>query len=220
MDIAGSLESLRKSLPARVKIVAVSKTHTVAAIRQAYDAGQRIFGENRVQELETKRTQLPLDIQWHFIGHLQSNKVRYIAPFISLIHSIDSLSLLSEVNREAMKNNRVIDCLLEFYIATEESKFGFDLAEVTGLLESDQYSAMKNIRITGVMGMGSFTDDTSLTKQEFSTLAGYYQHLKTTRFAEDPAFSELSMGMSGDYPIAIEAGSTMVRIGSAIFGSR
>ena len=207
-------------MPARVKIVAVSKTHTVAAIRQAYDAGQRIFGENRVQELETKRTQLPLDIQWHFIGHLQSNKVRYIAPFISLIHSIDSLSLLSEVNREAMKNNRVIDCLLEFYIATEESKFGFDLAEVTGLLESDKYSAMKNIRITGVMGMGSFTDDTSLTKKEFRTLAGYYQHLKTTRFAEDPAFSELSMGMSGDYPIAIEAGSTMVRIGSAIFGSR
>ena len=220
LNIAENLRRFQTSLPANVKMVVVSKTEPVEAIRQAYEAGQRVFGENRVRELLTKQTQLPSDIEWHFIGHLQTNKVRYIAPFIRLIHSIDSLNLLSEINKEALKNDRIIDCLLQFYIATEETKFGFDIEEVVGILGSDRFKSMENIRITGVMGMGSFTDDTTLIRQEFKTLSEYFQLLKSRYFKQDNGFRELSMGMSGDYPIAIEEGSTMIRIGSAIFGDR
>ena len=220
MNIAENLERLRKSLPGNVTLVAVSKTKPVAAVMEAYRAGQRIFGENKAQELVTRHAQLPADVEWHFIGHLQTNKVRYIAPFISLIHSIDSLGLLAEVNREALKHNRVIDCLLQFYIATEETKFGFTLEEARSVLDSEIHKNLKNIRITGVMGMSSFTDNEALVRNEFRTLAGYFQLIRSEYFSKADSFRELSMGMSGDYPIAIAEGSTMVRIGTAIFGDR
>jgi pyridoxal phosphate enzyme (YggS family) len=211
---------LRSSVPGNVRIVAVSKTHPASAIMQAYEAGQRIFGENRVQELTAKHAGLPADIEWHFIGHLQSNKVRYIAPFVRLIHSIDSLALLRELNKEALKNNRVIDCLLQFYIATEETKFGLLMAEATAILDSEAYMAMKNIRITGVMGMSSFSDNTDLVRREFRTLHDYFMALKSSHFRDSEVFHEISMGMSGDYHIAIDEGSTMIRIGTTIFGNR
>ena len=187
---------------------------------EAYLAGQRIFGENKVQELVAKQPRLPADSEWHFIGHLQTNKVRYIASFIRLIHSIDSISLLREVNREAQKNNRVIDCLLQFYIATEETKFGLSLEESRTILEDDSYKNMQNIRLAGVMGMSSFTEDEALIRSEFKTLKSYYLLIKSLYFKHDDHFCELSMGMSGDYRIAIEEGSTMIRIGTTIFGNR
>jgi len=220
VTITESLLRLQLSIPEHVRIVAVSKTKPVSAIMEAYAAGQRVFGENKAQELVTKHAQLPVDIEWHFIGHLQSNKVRYIAPFISLIHSIDSLSLLQEVNREALKNNRVIGCLLQLYIATEETKFGLSFEEAKSLLGDGTIQELKNIRITGVMGMSSFTSDTALIRSEFKTLHTWFNLLKDQFFSLDMNFRELSMGMSEDYPIAVEEGSTMVRIGTTLFGNR
>jgi PLP dependent protein len=220
VNISESIKALRSLVPENVRIVAVSKTRPVSEIMEAYSAGLRIFGENRVQEIVAKQPLVPAVVEWHFIGHLQTNKVRYIAPFIGLIHSVDSLNLLSEINREAAKNNRVIDCLLQFHIATEETKFGLSVEEAEGILGSEKYRDMHNIRITGVMGMSSFTDDTGLVRREFRTLKGYYLALKSRYFPDSGAFRELSMGMSGDFTIAVEEGSTIVRIGTTIFGNR
>ncbi|MCX6305577.1 MAG: YggS family pyridoxal phosphate-dependent enzyme [Bacteroidetes bacterium] len=220
MSIAGNILLLRKNIPANVTMVTVSKMQPVPAMLEAYQAGQKIFGENKVQELAAKQLQIPGDVEWHFIGHLQTNKVKYIASFISLIHSIDSINLLKEVNKEAAKNKRTIDCLLQFHIATEETKFGLDIAEAMKLLESDSYKALENTRITGVMGMSSFSDDTALVRREFRSLHAYYLTLKNNYFSHQDSFNVVSMGMSGDYIIAIEEGSTMVRIGTSIFGER
>ena len=199
------------------KLIAVSKNHSTAEILELYKDGQRAFGENRVQELVGKYEDLPKDIEWHAIGHLQTNKVKYIAPFISMIHSIDSLRLLVEVDKEARKNNRVIDCLLQFHIADEESKFGFELSEVSNILTKDIYLGMENIRIVGVMGMATFTEDDEQIRSEFSYLKDIFDTLKSRFFSQKPEFKEISMGMSGDYRIAVEEGSTMVRIGSLLF---
>jgi hypothetical protein len=190
------------------------------ALQDAYHAGQRIFGENKVQELVMKQAQLPSDIEWHFIGHLQTNKVKYLAPFISLIHGIDSLNLLKEVDKEAGKCNRVIHCLLQFHIATEETKFGLNPDDAREILESEEFQAMKNILISGVMGMSSFSDDLNLVREEFKHLQSIFQRIKSLYFKEQDAFRVISMGMSGDYKIAIEEGSNMVRIGTSIFGER
>ncbi len=218
--IVEQLNSIVKQLPETVKLIAVSKTKPTQIIQQVYDAGQRVFGENKAQELNEKYNSLPKDIEWHFIGHLQTNKVKYIAPFVSMIHSIDSLKLLLEVNKQGIKNNRIINCLLQFYIAEEETKFGLDLQEAKEILLSEDFLKMKNVQICGVMGMATFTEDKIQIHKEFSHLSSIYQTLKTEFFQEAPFFSEISMGMTDDYPIAIEEGSTMVRIGSAIFGKR
>lgn len=218
--IQDNLHKIQAQMAPGVQLIAVSKTKPVEDLQQAYDAGQRIFGENKALEMRDKHQVLPADIQWHFIGHLQTNKIKYIAPFVSLIHSIDSLNLLIAVNKEAVKNNRVIDCLLQFHIATEETKFGLDMAEAEALLSSPEFAQLHNIRIVGVMGMATNTDDKNLIRSEFSTLKQYHTRLADTFFAGHPEFKEISMGMSGDYPIAIEEGSTLVRVGSAIFGAR
>ena len=218
--IAEALNRLRAAIPQGVALVAVSKFHPVERLQEAYDAGQRIFAESRPQELAAKVPQLPADIEWHFIGHLQTNKVKYIAPYVSLIHSIDSLDLLKEVNKQAVKNNRVIPCLLQFHIADEETKFGFSLEECTAMLGSPDYQELKNVKIHGVMGMATFTDDQEQVRREFQHLHQIFQELKSIYFAQNPDFKEISMGMSEDYPIAVEEGSTLVRIGSAIFGPR
>lgn len=218
--IAKELELIKGSIPGSVTPVAVSKTKPLELLKEAYAAGQRHFGENRVQELEEKYNALPKDICWHMIGHLQSKKVKTIAPFVHLIHGVDSFKLLTEINKQALKNNRTIDCLLQFHIAQEETKFGFDLEEALEMLGSDEFAGLKNIRLVGIMGMATFTDDTDQIRTEFKTLASYFDQLKSTHYSDDPSFKEISMGMSGDYAIAIEEGSTMVRIGSAIFGGR
>ena len=189
----------------------------VEQIEMLYRAGQRVFGENRPQEMKTKHEALPKDIEWHFIGHLQSNKIKYIAPFVSLIHSIDSFSLLQEVNRHAEKNNRIIPCLLQFFIAQEATKHGLAWEECKEMLENPLFSNLKNVKVTGVMGMATFTDDKTLIREEFKKLHKYFTLLKTQYLSNDPDFKEISMGMSDDYEIAIEEGSTIVRIGSAIF---
>lgn len=220
MSIAENLVRIKQDLPGDVCLVAVSKTKPVSALLQAYQVNQRIFGENKVQELCTKQAELPQDIQWHFIGHLQTNKVKQIAPFVSLIHSVDSLKLLRELNKEALKNNRIIHCLLEFHIATEESKFGLDYIEASAILDSAEYLKMENISIDGVMGMASFTDDLNLIHLEFRSLKHIFDKLKKAYFTQQDHFREISMGMSEDYQIAIREGSTMVRIGSSIFGTR
>ncbi len=207
-------------LPAHVRLIAVSKFQAVEALLEAYQAGQRDFGENKAQECSGKAPQLPDDVRWHFIGHLQTNKVKYIAPFVTLIHSIDSLKLLIEVNKEAQKNGRVIDCLLQFHIALEETKFGLSLEEAIELLNSTEYKELQNIRIIGVMGMASFIDDMNKVRAEFAQLKSSFDFLKNNFFIEHKEFCELSMGMSHDYQIAIEEGSTMVRVGTAIFGER
>lgn len=218
--IAETILTLKKSLPDNVQLIAVSKTKPVEAIIQAYQAGQRAFGENKVQELVDKYAVLPKDIEWHLIGHLQTNKVKYIAPFVHLIHAVDSLKLLKEINKEAQKNNRVISCLLQFHIANEETKFGLSFEEATELLESTEFIEMEHISIVGVMGMASFVENEELIIDEFRTLYNYFHILKSHHFKFNPAFCEISMGMSGDYQLAIEEGSTMVRIGSSIFGGR
>lgn len=206
--------------PKNVTLVAVSKTKPNEAILEMYHEGQRVFGENRVQELTDKYEALPKDIQWHAIGHLQTNKVKYIAPFITMIHSIDSLKLLKEVNKRAKQNDRIIDCLLQMHIAEEDTKFGLDKQEVTELLESETYQNFENIRIVGVMGMATFTDDNQQVRQEFKNLKSIFDDLKLSYFNNSDSFKEISMGMSGDYELAIEEGSTMVRIGSLLFGKR
>jgi len=218
--IIDNLKELRKNIPQHVTLVAVSKTYPPEIIMEAYQAGQRAFGENRVQELIEKQAVLPKDIEWHLIGHLQSNKIKFIAPFIKLIHSIDSLKLLINTDKEAKKNNRIIDCLLQFHIGEELTKFGLDIQKAETLLKSTEYQTLKNIRIVGVMGMATFTDNQQQIRAEFQHLHTIFQHLKSKYFTDCPFFKEISMGMSDDYPIAIEEGSTIVRIGSAIFGQR
>jgi len=218
--IKENLINIKNSIPANVTLVAVSKTKPNELIKEAYSSGQRIFGENKAQELKNKAEVLPKDIEWHFIGHLQSNKVKYIAPYASLVHSIDSLKLLIEVNKQALKNNRIIDCLLQFHIATEESKFGLSLEEVDKLLTSNEFSSLKNIRIVGVMGMASFINSEEQVRSEFARLNQIFIELKNSFFKQSKTFKTISMGMSGDFKIAIEEGSTMVRVGSAIFGIR
>ncbi len=213
-------DEIRASLPAGVRLVAVSKFKPAEDISALYQHGQRVFGENHAQEMKAKHEILPQDIEWHFIGHLQTNKVKYIAPYVSLIHSIDSLDLLKEVNKHAVKNDRVIPCLLQFHIADEETKFGFTFEECAAMLNSSEYRELKNVKIHGVMGMATFTDDQEQVRGEFRRLHQIFQDLKIQYFAQDPDFKEISMGMSEDYPIAIEEGSTLIRIGSAIFGPR
>jgi len=214
------LDAILKDIPLDVRLVAVSKTKPIADILEIYKKGQRIFGENKVQELVDKFPVLPKDIQWHFIGHLQRNKVKFIVPFVHLIHSVDSARLLAEINKQAKKVDRVVNCLLQFHIAEEETKFGLDLNEAKSLFESSEYMEMQNIKLCGVMGMGTFINDTSITHREFQSLKNIFDELKNKYFQNDPDFKEISMGMSGDYKIAIEEGSTLVRIGSALFGSR
>ncbi len=220
MSIATNLQKVLATLPFGVRLVAVSKTHTVEEIKIAYASGQRLFGENKAQELSAKCSLLPPDIEWHFIGHLQTNKVKYIAPFVSVIHSIDSLKLLMAINKEAAKNSRIIEGLLQFHIAGEETKFGMNLDEAIGLLESEERNSCHNVRLTGVMGMATFTDDSVQVSQEFQQLKAIYDSLKSRYFFGDSAFREISMGMSDDYPLAIAHGSTLVRVGSSIFGER
>ena len=216
--IKENLERIRATVPTGTRLVAVSKTKPVEDLRAAYEAGQRVFGENKALEMRDKHEVLPKDIEWHFIGHLQSNKIKYIVPFVSLIHSIDSLPLLQAVEKEAAKHGRVVDSLLQFHIATEETKFGLNLAEAEELLS--HRAEMPHVRLVGVMGMATNTDDQALIRSEFRTLKGVFDLLKGRYFADRPEFCEISMGMSGDYPIAIEEGSTLVRVGSSIFGAR
>lgn len=218
--IKENLNKVRATVPNDVTLIAVSKTKPVTDLQEAYDAGQRIFGENKALEMRDKHQELPKDIQWHFIGHLQTNKIKYIAPFVCLIHSIDSISLLEAVNKEAVKNNRVIDCLLQFHIAKEETKFGLDIEEAEEMLKSDSYKNLNNINIIGVMGMATFTDDVNQIRNEFKSLKNIFNILKERYFQDKESFKEISMGMSDDYPIAIEEGATMVRVGSKIFGAR
>jgi PLP dependent protein len=220
MSIADHIHSLTKEFPSGVRLVAVSKTQPLEKILEAYQAGQRIFGENRVQELIDKHDKVPADVEWHMIGHLQTNKVRFIVPFVSMIHGVDSLKLLKEIDKESGKINRKIPCLLQFHIAEEESKFGLSEDEAVLLLESEEYKEMKNISIQGVMGMSTFTDDHVQVRREFRQLKNYFTFLREKYFKDKPDFRELSMGMSGDYQVAIEEGSTLVRIGSFIFGYR
>lgn len=219
-SIRENIEFFKGQLPPSTSIIAISKTKPIQAIREAYDAGQRKFGENKAQELVNKRSELPADIEWHFIGHLQTNKVKLIAPFIGMIHSVDSLKLLEEINKEALKNSRTISCLLQFHIATEETKFGLDSREATEMLSSPAFGQLDNISICGVMGMASLTEDETLIRTEFRNLRTAFTHLKNAFFSTNDAFRELSMGMTGDYAIAVEEGSTMVRLGTAIFGER
>jgi pyridoxal phosphate enzyme (YggS family) len=218
--IKDNLIETLKTIPEHVQLVAVSKTKPNEDLMEAYHAGQRVFGENKVQELTTKYEELPKDIQWHMIGHLQRNKVKYIAPFVSMIHAVDSVRLLKEINKQAKKNNCIIDCLLQFHIAEESTKFGLDLAEAKELLSSDEFKAMENISVCGIMGMATFTDNEEQVQREFSALKKIFNELKETFYKSKDSFKEISMGMSGDYEIAIEEGSTMVRIGSTIFGAR
>ena len=221
MSIAANISAIKKELGnSSVKLIAVSKTKPVESIQEAYDAGQRVFGENMVQELVEKHEKLPKDIEWHLIGHLQTNKVKYIAEFISLIHSVDSLKLLQEINKQALKHNRVIDCLLQLEIADEDTKYGMELPGAIELLRSEEFAELKNIRICGVMGIATLTDNPKVTAEEFYELNMFFKGLKDTFFRKDPAFKEISMGMSGDYKLAIEKGSTMIRLGSNIFGNR
>lgn len=220
MSIKNNLLEIRSTLPENVTLVAVSKTKPVPDLMEAYEAGQRIFGENKIQEMAHKFEQMPKDIEWHMIGHVQTNKVKYMAPFVSLIHGVDSMKLLAEINKQAAKNNRVINCLLQIHIAEEETKFGMDEEELTVVITSEEFSQMKNIKVTGLMGMATFTDDEFQIKKEFDHLKSIFDNLNKQPKTHNLAPETLSMGMSGDYTIAIASGSTMVRIGSSIFGHR
>lgn len=220
MDIQANLKEVLTSLPAQVKLVAVSKFHPNESIEQAYRAGQHIFGESKVQELTGKYETLPKDIEWHFIGHLQTNKVKYIAPYIAMIHAVDSYKLLAEIDKQAAKNGRVIPCLLEIHIAQEESKYGFTFQECREMLEAGEWKNLTHICIAGLMGMATFTEDETEIKREFDSLKQFFNEIKQNYFADRDTFREISMGMSHDYPLAIEAGSTLVRVGSKIFGER
>jgi len=219
MSIQSNLNEIKASLPAHVTLVAVSKTKPVSDLMKAYNAGQRIFGENKIQEMAGKYEEMPKDIQWHMIGHVQTNKVKYMASFVSLVHGVDSLKLLAEINKQAKKNDRVIDCLLQMHIAEEETKFGMDEKELNELLASDEFKQMENIKVTGLMGMATFSEDENQIKKEFTHLKTIFDSVSGLSTV-NCQLSTLSMGMSGDYNIAIECGSTMVRIGSSIFGSR
>ncbi len=219
MSITNNLLNIKSQLPNHVTLVAVSKTKPVADLMEAYHAGQRIFGENYVQELVEKHEILPKDVQWHFIGHLQSRKVKLIAPFVDLIHGVDSLKLLQEINKEGKKNNRVIDCLFQIFIAEEETKFGLDENELNEVLNSEEFKNLENIRIVGLMGMATFTDNKDQIKKEFQNLKTIFDKVSQLK-TENCQLKTISMGMSGDYQLAIECGSTMIRIGSSIFGNR
>jgi pyridoxal phosphate enzyme (YggS family) len=218
--IKAHLEEIRSSLPDSTVLIAVSKTHPIERIMEAYEAGQRDFGENKVQELVEKYEVLPKDIRWHMIGHLQSNKVKYIAPFVYLIHGVDSFNLLKEINKQGIKNERQIACLLQFHIAQEDTKFGLSLEEAKALLDGPEFYLLNHVRICGVMGMATFTENTAQIRKEFQSLHAIYQQLKSSYFSSNAEFKEISMGMSDDYPIAIEEGSTLIRVGSKIFGKR
>ena len=220
MGIQENLTDLLQQLPSGVKLVAVSKTKPVEIIKEALQTGHSIFGENKVQELIAKQEQLPVEIEWHYIGHLQRNKVKFIAPFVALIHAVDSIKLLGEINKQAIKNNRIIDCLLQFHIAEESTKFGLDFDEAIELIESEAYKSFNNVRITGVMGMATYTDRTEQVRNVFRRLKDYFDQLKKIYFSDTVYFKEISMGMSDDYQIAIEEGSTIIRVGTRIFGER
>ncbi|MEG1684613.1 MAG: YggS family pyridoxal phosphate-dependent enzyme [Bacteroides sp.] len=220
MDIKSNLLAIIEELPSNVRLVAVSKFHPKEAIEQAYKVGQRIFGENKVQEMTEKYEALPKDIKWHFIGHLQTNKIKYIAPYVDMIHGIDTYKLLCEINKQATKENRIIDCLLQIHIAREETKFGFSFEECRELLANEEWKSLANIRICGLMGMATNTDDSAQIENEFSSLSKFFKEIKELYFTDEPSFKELSIGMSHDYHQAIYAGSTLVRIGSKIFGER
>ena len=220
MDIQANLKEVLDQLPEGVRLVAVSKFHPNEAIEEAYKVGQRIFGESREQELSTKYETLPKDIEWHFIGHLQTNKVKYIAPYIAMIHAVDSYKLLAEIDKQAAKYNRVIPCLLEIHIAQEESKYGFTFDTCRQMLEEGGWKQLKHVCIAGVMGMGTNTDDEKEVEKEFRSLADFFRSLKQDYFSQTDSFKEISMGMSHDYHIAIKCGTTLVRVGSKIFGER
>jgi len=219
-EIAENISRLREMIPGDVTVVAVSKTKPVEAILEAYNTGQRIFGENRVQEMVDKQPVLPADIEWHMIGHLQRNKVKFIAPFVSMIHSADSLRLVNTINSEAARAGRIIKCLLQFHIALEETKFGLDLEEASGIITEYLNGDLKYVEICGVMGMATYTEDMERVRGEFRYLKQCFDRLKELYFKEDKRFDRISMGMSGDFPVAIEEGSNVIRIGSSIFGER
>lgn len=218
--IAENLKQVLSELPKEVRLVAVSKFHPNEAIEEAYRAGQRVFGESKVQEMTEKYESLPTDIEWHFIGHLQTNKIRFIVPYVALIHGVDSYKLLVEVNKQAAKIGKTVNCLLQLHIAREETKFGFSMEECREMLTSDEWKKLKNIRICGLMGMATNTDDTEQIKAEFCSLSNFFHEVKSTWFTNEVSFKELSMGMSHDYHEAIAAGSTLIRVGSKIFGER
>jgi pyridoxal phosphate enzyme (YggS family) len=221
MDIRNNIGFFRNQLAGKVcRLVAVSKTHPVEKIKEAYDAGQRIFGENKVQEMCAKQPLLPADIEWHLIGHLQTNKVKQIVPFVSLIHSVDSIKLLDEINKQGKKINQVTSCLLQVYIANEETKFGFDEKELIELIQSDKIKTFDFVKIAGLMGMATFTDNQEQVRKEFQTLKNLFDRIKEMKLSANIEMKELSIGMSQDYAIAVEEGSTLVRIGTAIFGGR
>lgn len=220
MKIKENLNNIKSQLPAHVTLVAVSKTKPVADLMEAYNAGQRIFGENKIQEMTEKWEQMPKDIEWHMIGHVQTNKVKFMAEYVSLIHGVDSMKLLQEINKQAKKHNRIIDCLLQIHIAEEETKFGLDEDELNYILTSDDFKSSENIKIVGLMGMATFTQNTAQIEKEFNHLKTLFDKLNTIPFTQNLKPNILSMGMSGDYQLAISCGSTMVRIGSSIFGNR
>ena len=220
MSVLRNIQEIRNHIPANVKLVCVSKFHPESAVLEAYEAGERIFGESRVQELLDKQPNLPADIHWHFIGHLQTNKIKYIVPFVDLIHGVDSLKVLKEIDKQAENAGRVVSCLLQVHIAQEETKFGFSAGELAEMLESDEFREMKNVEISGLMGMATLTDNSSQIRQEFRKLKVLRDEIKQLYFTLNNSFTELSMGMSDDYLIAIEEGSTMIRIGTSIFGVR
>tara|TARA_R110000868_G_scaffold411327_4_gene703154 strand:+ start:456 stop:1124 length:669 start_codon:yes stop_codon:yes gene_type:complete len=219
MTIKENLNNIKSTLPKHVTLVAVSKTKPVSDLMEAYTAGQRVFGENKIQEMAEKHENMPKDIEWHMIGHVQRNKVKYMAPFVSLIHGVDSFKLLKEINKQAKKHDRIIDCLLQIKIAEEDSKFGMAIKDASELIQSKNFSELKHIRITGVMGMATFTDDQNQIKKEFNLLKSTFEELKKLN-TENCKLQTISMGMSDDYELAIECGSTMIRVGSRIFGSR
>lgn len=220
MSITKNQTQIKSQLPAHVTLVAVSKTKPVADLMEAYNAGQRIFGENKIQEMTEKWEQMPKDIEWHMIGHVQTNKVKFMAEYVSLIHGVDSLKLLQEINKQAKKHNRIIDCLLQIHIAEEETKFGLDEEELNHILTSDDFKSLENIKIVGLMGMATFTENTTQIEKEFNHLKSIFDKLSKIPFTHNLKPNILSMGMSGDYQLAISCGSTMVRIGSSIFGTR
>lgn len=218
--IQEEIQAIKAGLPEGVRLVAVSKFHPIEALQDAYDGGQRIFGESKVQEMTLKYEALPKNIEWHFIGHLQTNKIKYMAPYVALIHGVDSYKLLAEINKQAAKAGRIIPCLLQIHIAQEETKFGFSTEECRAMLEEGQWRQLDHVQIAGVMGMATNTEDETQIRREFSTLSAFFQEIKEAYFKEVSSFKEISMGMSDDYPLAIEEGSTLIRIGSRIFGAR
>ena len=218
--ITEEIHRITAGLPAGVRLVAVSKFHPIEALQEAYDAGQRVFGESKVQEMTLKHEALPKDIEWHFIGHLQTNKIKYMAPYVALVHGVDSYKLLAEIDKQARKAGRTIRCLLQIHIAQEETKFGFSTDECRTMLEASEWRTLDNVRIAGVMGMATNTDDEAQIEREFETLSGFFRDMKEAHFKDDDGFREISMGMSDDYLLAIRHGSSLIRIGSRIFGQR